>query len=1155
MPVIVDSWMETPDVLVFCVDDDPLYLGGINPAYQNESGTSYGTWVQRENRAKVGNPVEWCTVIGPNKDAYRFSSLPAASYVNRVALRDSTKYSITGGAGLTVTAAYYRNEAIDHGDYRTSSDVNLLTRWRMTVYLQLASPPVSGQQYTISHSDAAVDNFNFTFSDTSTRAGGIKVNLGGQNRNDAFKKAYLLSRLPGAPNHGVVDFASTYGINQYHIINSSNYICFTGNISLRLAWNQPDVGQGYDSGIDVGDIADVKTITGITKGNPTTIDCVAHGLVNGDKVRLFGITGIDSFETAIPTGEAGIWVGATVTKVNDDQITVNINSTSFSGTFSTTPDYSAALGGFANLLVKTFNTNRAATSVWEMDYSGWLAPEYGEYRIYIPTYGVSDPFRIDAASWNKIASMQHQGCYNLRLGCDVDRSGSYVRGPGLADGVGGCQNYYSTMVATFCSEGSQAYAPTGATVVVAGLGAYADGGAGALVSITRSGTTATATTTIAHGVPIGNTFFVTIEGATSGYNNASNAGDSSIPTSSGAPWLATSTGADTFTFGPVSGSLTTPAPTPGAYRSGFVTSTRATGSRGATQDAGDNDDLACDHLPGQKGLAWVFNELSPASRFTSFEVQPSTELLDPILFAGTDDLPPLFHELFWYSEQYRTQQDANGDILGGIGLGKFSSQIPSGGEPIDYYHGTDAGGNLAGQTVMGFWYAADHLTTASWCAAAAKLAAIAYGYGLTALGDAYRDSAVDAWDRVIAVMSDITTQDAHYITTLDLKAKMNWTEAQYREAVGTLSARALLQMYDAAGALYRLFGSVAGQTPYGDFIDNQYTISASVASGGSGYVVGDLIVLDISGAVNNPILRVTAVSGGAITSASVYYVGNFPTRTNPVSQLSTTGTGTGATFNLTITFTYASSMDQSFGAIDYYKTPGRKSAPADYFVTRINATVGANADVWIGPNTCFNNMINRNSTSGGTNFSGNSAIIAHAMLVAVNGVSDTTRSSKYLKSLQAGMSFILGANQPGRSFTRGIGARYTNCLLHEDTFKMGVAAPLGITPFGYFSWATSFMFNNFSVSATGSDGPLIFCAQNVTGDFEASTQKGSTKQWNPWRFGSGYWEWAPENHSIIFNSEFTLNTLPLYVAGSLYMSGWDGNAATEYGNQRFGWRP
>jgi len=91
-------------------------------------------------------------------------------------------------------------------------------------------------------------------------------------------------------------------------------------------------------------------------------------------------------------------------------------------------------------------------------------------------------------------------------------------------------------------------------------------------------------------------------------------------------------------------------------------------------------------------------------------------------------------------------------------------------------------------------------------------------------------------------------------------------------------------------------------------------VAALVASGGSGYAVGDRITLASAPVGSTPIgapavLQVASVSGSAVATVSVVnqVAGEtipqggsyFAAQANPVAQGSTTGLGTGATFNLT----------------------------------------------------------------------------------------------------------------------------------------------------------------------------------------------------------------------------------------------------------------
>jgi hypothetical protein len=84
----------------------------------------------------------------------------------------------------------------------------------------------------------------------------------------------------------------------------------------------------------------------------------------------------------------------------------------------------------------------------------------------------------------------------------------------------------------------------------------------------------------------------------------------------------------------------------------------------------------------------------------------------------------------------------------------------------------------------------------------------------------------------------------------------------------------------------------------------QQAVSAVIAVGGSGYVIGNTWTPNLAGAgaVNiNPVLTVTSVlTGGVIATAEITTPGNVtpPLPANPIAQLSTSGIGTGATFTM-----------------------------------------------------------------------------------------------------------------------------------------------------------------------------------------------------------------------------------------------------------------
>ena len=82
------------------------------------------------------------------------------------------------------------------------------------------------------------------------------------------------------------------------------------------------------------------------------------------------------------------------------------------------------------------------------------------------------------------------------------------------------------------------------------------------------------------------------------------------------------------------------------------------------------------------------------------------------------------------------------------------------------------------------------------------------------------------------------------------------------------------------------------------FINDAYSLTnMSVLTGGSGYVVNDIVILG-GGIYTNPaVIKVTGVTSGAITLFEITSNGKYTVTPTTFTQLSTNGVGTGATFN------------------------------------------------------------------------------------------------------------------------------------------------------------------------------------------------------------------------------------------------------------------
>lgn len=149
---------------------------------------------------------------------------------------------------------------------------------------------------------------------------------------------------------------------------------------------------------------------------------------------------------------------------------------------------------------------------------------------------------------------------------------------------------------------------------------------------------------------------------------------------------------------------------------------------------------------------------------------------------------------------------------------------------------------------------------------------------------------------------------------------------------------------------------------------------AAVASGGTGYNVGDIITLASGPNTASPIgapaqLVVTAAPGGVVSTVSIVNVINnespvvggsyFAPQTNPVAQGSTTGAGVGATFNLT--FGAASDQrviltNQEFAILNYVRDVSDVNVFDDLFFKAFYHALGAQLTMALSGDKTLANM-------------------------------------------------------------------------------------------------------------------------------------------------------------------------------------------------------
>jgi len=153
-------------------------------------------------------------------------------------------------------------------------------------------------------------------------------------------------------------------------------------------------------------------------------------------------------------------------------------------------------------------------------------------------------------------------------------------------------------------------------------------------------------------------------------------------------------------------------------------------------------------------------------------------------------------------------------------------------------------------------------------------------------------------------------------------------------------------------------------------------LSAAVAAGGSGYVIGDSITLAQAPSGSAPVgapvvLTVTGIGGGgAVTTVSVVNVikgatpsiggSYFAIQANPVAQGSTSGAGVGATFTLTQASTASDQRviltNQEFALGNYVKDVVDENTFDDDFVEALSLIVGARLCIALSGDKSLANM-------------------------------------------------------------------------------------------------------------------------------------------------------------------------------------------------------
>lgn len=402
--------MATPDIICVELRDPSVIYGYLIPNGSTIVGTPH-SWMQRNN-PWTGEASQWGQIVGANSDYFRYGDKGPKVVLNRDAVKNAAGYGTIDGK--TVTAVYFRSMIYNGGKAQSGTAVGSNKHF---VYLKLSGNLTQGTHTITFPSNAGVGPISFTFNDKTTRAIGIRYSQAGQQASDAGKLGYFGLWIPGAPNEGAVELASAYSLTAFEIIDSAGTAVFSGSMTQRASptsneTNQNGNGLQYYASTNIAPLQ----ATSVTPSAATTqIGFAApHGLSNGDQVFCRGFSA---------DGGRIVNVAKTVTVVDPNTITVP-NSPATIWTYTA----GFYLPGYDSLVYKTFQANRAATYVYNIDFSAWTTGN-GTYRIRIPGLGVSDPFKIGSDAWLDVAKVLAAGEYNNRFGINADARFNYQRPP------------------------------------------------------------------------------------------------------------------------------------------------------------------------------------------------------------------------------------------------------------------------------------------------------------------------------------------------------------------------------------------------------------------------------------------------------------------------------------------------------------------------------------------------------------------------------------------------------------------------------------------------------------------------------------------------------------------------------------------------------
>lgn len=836
MPVTVtEVTMATPDTI--CVEvRDPAVTPGHFQALGSADSGSYaddtGLWITRTNPTL--SATDYCAVVGADKKYLKFQDVRSEEYLDREAAVVAGDYGTIGG--LTVDAVYLRSEPYDFGEGRWNfaQMTNKATSSKHFLFLKLSGNLAAGTHTIDFPTDTGLDDYEFDYDDTETRAIGIRSTQHGHRSSDVSKIAYFALWIPGAPDEGAVDL-SDYSLEDFQVIDENGAVQFSGTITERLTPTETESGTGFSrtspryastthprAAITAMDITDPKRMTfdnvtlttlanddliylrGFSRnGNDglPRVDISYSGALytvanlSGDQFDISGgnaptVIGAARLATAAvlpnsPTynnGTAG--VGATLTAganstltvdgvVADlaDVILVKNQASAFQNGLYTVTD--AGSGGSPWVLTRATNFDTAA----EMLANSYIYSTAGTANTNKGWFMTATVTTVGTTSATFVAyTFPNYGSEFVFKSHVANRAGTYV---------------YDLDYSEFAPDDNS---PGPYRLHIPGLGVSDP-------FLIHEGRWAQSAMVSAKGEYHQRTGMA-LDGRF-GFTRPVNFKSGAVPVAGlTAPIMYKSTVPIVFTN--YAAIVPNSIPINRATQAPYITATEET-FWGGWHDAGDWD------IRLQTTFPCIYFLLDLVERFTAsrsihFGIPPSSECIGST-YSGTDDLPDLVHQALWGLDGFRRTQLVTGEVIGGITYNKIGQGDTS-----------DQGGYrfepswlFRGQAVS---YAPDHIVTFCYAGAAAKMAKVLGVLGYSSLSSTWEASAILAWDRAEAIYTDQTTRDAFYAT---LKTNAGWSDTQYNNNISALQGGNYAQNYRkfAAGCLFAL----TGDSEYSDAIE------------------------------------------------------------------------------------------------------------------------------------------------------------------------------------------------------------------------------------------------------------------------------------------------------------------------------------------------